>query len=145
MVSEAKQETMTHQAKLDWLALWCARQDVPVALALKGECGFGRECVGILVNDHYPEYEWFDDENFYERADKNGDVWRPEDAYHKHECIAVLGRGEQAESQLYEWVKWFDDNGFVLETGSTGRRDLHPVEVLMGNHTYQRMVKKKEQ
>lgn len=131
---------MDHKEKLDWMAQWCAKHGV--ALELKGECGIGRECVGITKLGSYPDYQWYDDTT-YERIDANGSVWAPQDAYHKHDCVAVLGRGEEAESQLYDWLKWFDENGFVVETGSVVRdRPFDIVEVLLGKHIFVRMVKK---
>ena len=130
---------MTHQNKIQWMALWAAQNGLQ--LVLEGECGFGRECVGILVDGHYPDYHWHD-ENTYERVDENGDVWTPPDAYHKHECVAVLGLGEAAESQLYDWLKWFDDNGFKLETGSQPvNPEIGAIAFLLGQHRYARMVR----
>jgi hypothetical protein len=59
--------------------------------------------------------------------------------------VAVLGRGEQAEAQLYDWLRWFDENGFVVE------QDVHknlammsPIEILLGKHQYSRMVRKEK-
>ncbi len=131
---------MNHQEKLDWMALWAARNNCQ--LALEGECGFGRECVGILAGDCFPDYEWYDDDT-YERSDQNGDVWIPPDAYHKHPCVAVLGRGGDAESQLYDWLKWFEDNRFTLERGI--KEDFKPkhllIEVMLGRYEYRRMVR----
>ena len=110
-------------------------------IALAGECGFGRECVGLLVGGNYPDYEW--DDKDYNRIDPNGEVWTPEDAYHKHPCVAVLGRGEKAEGQLYEWLKWFDDNGFEAETvAKTDADKLHPIELAMGGAFHNRMIKR---
>lgn len=81
------------------MAVWSAKNNLK--LELQGECGFGRECVGVSAYGTFPDYKWYDKETL-ERADKNGNVWVPENAYHKHPCVAVLGRGEIAESQLYE-------------------------------------------
>lgn len=132
-----KVKEITHEEKITWMALWCAKNKA--ALNLEGECGFARECVGILAANIYPDYEWHDEE--YNRIDKNGDVWIPENAYHKHPCVAVLGRGEAAESQLYDWLKWFEDNGFSIETGFVpGVRD--PLLIMLDKHVYARMVKK---
>lgn len=130
---------MTHEEKVQWMAVWAARNNV--ALTLEGECGFGRECVGILADGCYPDYEWHDDET-YERLDQNGDVWTPENAYHKHPCVAVLGRGEPAESQLYDWLRWFDANGFKVETGAAKMDPrLGAIGILLGKHRYVRMVR----
>lgn len=131
---------MTRYEKFDWMAVWAAKHGA--RLTVEGECGFGRECVGILVHESYPDYEWYDAD--YERVDANGEVWRPPHAYHKHPCVAVLGRGEQAEAELYDWLRWFDDNGFEIETG---RQEMDPqlppmLGVLMGKDRYARMVKR---
>jgi len=135
-----KQE-MTHQDKINWMIQWA--HDHKVRLELKGECGFGRECVGIVADIvGYPDYEW--DDNNYNRIDKNGDVWTPPDAYHKHPCVAVLGRGKKAEEQLYEWLKWFDANGFSVEFGDNPPEKWKGsgfMGVLLGKHRFARMVK----
>ena len=131
---------MTHEEKIQWMALWAVRNKC--ALNLEGECGFGRECVGILADDKYPDYAWYDEQGSYERLDANGDVWTPADAYHKHPCVAVLGRGQEAEAQLYDWLKWFEGNGFGLETGAAKMDPkLGMIGILLGKHTYARMVK----
>lgn len=120
---------MTHDQKIEWMAVWAAKNGV--ALVLKGECGFGRECVGISVDGHYPDYDEEDDS-----------VWCPSDFYHKHPCVAVLGRGEHSESQLYDWLKWFDDNGYTVETGSQPvDPSLGVIAYALGKHRYARMVK----
>lgn len=131
---------MKHEEKVQWMAMFAARNRA--TLDLEGECGFGRECVGLLVNCIYPDYAWFDSN--YERIDNNGDVWCPEHAYHKHDCVAVLGRGVEAEAELYEWLKWFDDNGFVLESGVNDppKEGWDQIDFLFGRHLYARMVKK---
>jgi len=129
---------MEHQEKLQWMALWAANNGLQ--LMLIGECGFGRECVGVCVDGNYPDYEWHDDD--YYRVDNNGDVWTPPNAYHKHPCVAVLGRGESAEAELFEWLQWFDANGFKLETGSVEMNPrLGVIGVLLGKHRYARMVR----
>lgn len=46
------------------------------------------------------------------------------DAYHKHDCLAVLGRGARAVYQLAQWVRSMEAAGRVevvdYETGATG-------------------------
>lgn len=131
--------TMTREEKFEWMAVWAAKHGA--TLTVEGECGFCRECVGILVADVYPDYEWIDPKT-YDRVDNNGKVWAPTDAYHKHPCVAVLGRGEAAEAQLYEWLKWFDAEGFKVETGSQAvDPELGALAFLMGKHRYARMVR----
>lgn len=131
---------MKHEEKIKWMAVWAAKNNAQ--LNLQSECGFGRECVGITVEGSFPEYEW--DDSDYNRIDGNGDVWIPEGAYHKCPCVAVLGRGEEAESQLYDWLKWFDENEFKIETGDNPIeewKELGAIGLLMGKNRYARMVK----
>ncbi len=133
---------MTHEEKIQWMAVWAAKNGLQLQLA--GECGFGRECVGVLAEHQYPDYEWHNEAD-WTRADPNGEVWTPKDAYHKHPCVAVLGRGEDAEAQLYDWLRWFDDNGFVVDTGDNPKEEwegLGVIGLMMGKHRYARMVKK---
>jgi len=128
---------MTREQKIEYMKSFCEKYGAK--LELDSECGFGRECVGITINGSYPDYSSYEEEDW----DKNnGDVWEPEDSYHKHPCVAVLGTGEAAESQLYEWLKWFDENGFVVESGSV-KGVFHPIEIMLGKNKYCRMVKKR--
>ena len=83
-------------------------------ISLNGSCGLGRDCVGLLTKDNtYPDYQWYDDD--YDDISDNDDIFIPDDAYHKHPCVAVLGHGVKAEKQLYEWLKWFDDNNYSVQ------------------------------
>lgn len=93
---------------------------------LEGEVGFGRECVGFLKGENYvdynpicgPDYEYVLD--FYDERLSN---ITPENAYHKHDCLAVLGRGEQSIQQLAEWVVKLEELGVEIaqyRTGYTG-------------------------
>lgn len=93
---------MNHDQKINWRANRVVKYKA--MLNIEGECGFGRECVGIVVDGKYPDYEWTN-EGTWERIDNNGEVWTQKDAYYKHPCVAVLGRGEEAESQLYDCLK----------------------------------------
>jgi hypothetical protein len=130
---------MTHQDKIEWMEQWATANGLE--LTLEGECGIMRECVGVLCGNIYPDYEWYDEE--WERIDPNGEVFTPENAYHKHPCVAVLGRGENAEAQLYDWLKWFDDNGFKLETGGVPMEKGYDELIwrLLGQDKYARMVR----
>lgn len=136
-------EQPSHEEKVAWMALWAAKNKLQ--LMLEGEVGFGRQCVGVVTEGHYPDYEWYDNAT-YERIDPNGDVWTPPDAYHKHPCVAVLGRGEAAEAQLYDWLKWFDDNNFKLTTGDNpvdpkDHQQTQLIKALLGQHRFARMEK----
>lgn len=131
---------ITHEEKIQWMAVWAAKNRFQ--LVLEGECGFGRECVGISAENLYPDYEWYD--NNFNRIDNNGEVWTPPNAYHKHPCVAVLGLGEESESQLYDWLKWFDEHHFKLEIGDIDpkeREHLGVLSVMLGENRFVRMVK----
>ena len=130
---------MTHEEKITWMAVWAAKNNLK--LDLEGEVGICRECVGVSTEGHYPDYQWYDED--YNQIDNNGEVWVPKHAYHKHSCVAVLGRGENAEAELYDWLKWFDENNFKLETGDRPvNKELGSLAYIMGQHRYARMVKK---
>lgn len=140
--SKSKQ-VVSHPEKIKWMRAWCKKSKLK--LVLNGECGFGRACVGVSSNGIYPDYIWHDDQG--KRLDDNGEVWTPDNAYHKHPCVAVLGLGDTAEAQLYDWLQWFEQNKFTLEvnfevnklpdTGWSG------FEKVFGNHLEVRLVKSK--
>ncbi len=132
---------MTHEKKIEWMAVWAAKNGC--ALALEGEVGIGRHCVGILRDGNYPDYHWHN-EKTYERCDPNGEVFVPRDAYHKHDCVAVLGRGEEAETQLYEWLRWFDDRAFKVTSEMDIEAARDPIKLLMGSHNIVRIKRKPE-
>lgn len=97
-----------------WLHDWANANNV--TFIERGEVGFGRPCVGIVVNDHYVD-RWpddvFDDEPMH-------DVYKvaaPEDAYHKHDCLAVLVHNENYDSaieQLFYWVSKLERAGATV-------------------------------
>jgi hypothetical protein len=112
-----------HRYLVEWAARYKARFEP------EGECGFGRECVGILYVDHYPDWDGYVD-NYSRRADwVVDDAAPPADvaAYHKHPCLAVLGRGPDAVAQLARWVRKLDEHGIGIVAV---RRDGGPVELL---------------
>lgn len=98
----------------------------------EGECGFGRECVGLLSKSG----NWLDynprNNTTFEPIDgcQSEDVYPPSDveAYHKHSCMAVLGRGNEAIIGLAKWVQKLNSIGNVriieFETGATGMQVL---------------------
>jgi hypothetical protein len=94
-MSDNDKKTLTHEEKIQWMAVWAASNNLQ--LNLEGECGFGRECVGVSADGSYPDYMWYDSN--WDRLDPNGEVWTPPNAYHKHPCVAVLGRGEEAAAE----------------------------------------------
>ena len=94
-------ETVSRAAQIVYLTEWAARYRC--SLQLGGQVGFGRDCVGVLKGDAYLDYK------------DCPEIWTPGDAYHKHDCVAVLGHGDDALEQLYRWVKWLDENRSGVE------------------------------
>lgn len=97
----------------------------------EGEAGFGRECVGLIKGTNWLDYNPMDMDT-YDVIDgmdcqKACDL-APEDAYHKHECFAVLGRGKEAISQLATWVRDLEKEGELevvqYNTGATGMQAM---------------------
>ena len=95
-----------------------------------GIVGFGRKCVGLTNGNNYvdynpmqyPDYDYV--EEFYD--ERLFDVI-PENAYHKHNCLAVLGNKESSIIQLSEWIDKLKELGAVVEkykTGATGIQAL---------------------
>ena len=108
----------------------------------EGLCGFGRECVGLTNGNNYVDYNPTDSVNydyikeFYN--DKFYDI-APADAYHKHNCLAVLGRGEISIRQLADWVDKLNEMGAVVEKYATGATGLQAM--ISGTHNYAVRVK----
>ena len=95
-----------------------------------GEVGFGRKCVGLTNGNNYVDYNptQFPDfdyvEEFYD--ERLFDII-PENAYHKHNCLAVLGNEETSIIQLSEWIDKLKELGAVVQkykTGATGMQAL---------------------
>lgn len=103
-------ETATRAEQIVYLTDWAARYQC--SLQLNGQVGFGRDCTGILKGGTYIDTADVKDREAYREG---GDWWQPEDAYHKHDSLAVLGHGEDALDQLYRWVKWLDGHGYGVE------------------------------
>jgi hypothetical protein len=103
-------ETATREAQIVYLTEWASRYRC--SLQLNGEVGFGRDCVGILKDGHYIDTADIKGETAYVAG---GEWWEPEDSYHKHDCLAVLGHGDGPLEQLYQWVKWLDGHGYGVE------------------------------
>lgn len=93
----------------------------------EGFCGLGRECVGLGNGTHYVDYNPIDGATFEAipefYSEKLYDIV-PEDAYHKHDCLAVLGRGDKAIRQLSEWVDKLNGLGATVVTYDTGQKGL---------------------
>ena len=94
-------------------------------LELEGEVGFGRECVGIICGTAYPDWEKWDGDGEYEPADERvAPPAEAHDAYHKHPCLCILGRGPEAIAQLHAWVRKLDANGAVVVREERRPRDI---------------------
>lgn len=129
---------MKHEDKIKYMKEWCAKNNL--TLVLEGEVGFGRECVGILSEQcgAYPDY-WSFDEDY--NVVEGEDVWIPDGAYHKHPCVAVLGRGTDAEEELYQWVKWFDKNKYVCVVEDVDTSNWSTIEHQLFSKQKCRIVK----
>lgn len=112
--------------EIAWLNEWARKNKCHVEF--EGECGIMRECVGITTGSLYPDTDASLDE-----------VPPPEDAYHKHDCLAVLGRGPKAERQLYEWVCNLDDAGYGVVI--TSRRATDMIDLLFHGSTSAALAK----
>lgn len=125
-------------------------------LELEGEVGFGRECVGILWpgpgggwGGHYVDTP-SSTHNEYPPGYSGGLItpeYRvvldkyapPEDvaAYHKHDCLCVLGRDEDSVEGLVRWVeKIIALRGYVVirHRESIPGSDTRMNQLLHGTH-----------
>lgn len=105
-------------------------------LSVKGEVGFGRPCVGILNGQSYVDYGY------------DLGIWTPEDAYHKHDCLAVLVYGDDYDKgleQLIKWVEWLVENNYGITTQAreTYNKDGfgRDLELMTGGLTQARLVR----
>lgn len=145
-------EIADYGAEIGFLAGWAARYGA--ALQLEGECGIGRECVGITKDNNYPAYDaWdYDDIDDIHRADwvvlgaDDRPLGAPPDsvkhAYHKSPCLAVLGRGTLAVHELYLWVRLLDAlNIEIVTVPANYRPETALIETILKGHTEARLVR----
>ncbi len=94
----------------------------------EGECGFGRECVGINSGGTWLGFNPSDTCFKPLKAYYMPDFPVVPNHYHKHDCLAVLGTGETAVIELGEWLEKINTAGTpeVAEfaTGATGMQAL---------------------
>ncbi len=105
----------------------------------KGECGFGRPCVGFTHGDCYIAFNPIsvDPPNYKVKdllpSDTRLHAPAGVDAYHKHDCLAVLAFGdepdyEKAIEQLATWIAKLESFGDVkivdYATEATGLQAL---------------------
>jgi hypothetical protein len=96
-----------------------------------GEVGFCRPCVGYIKGNGYVNFNptgsvvykpIFPDDEYYSAPVK--------DAYHKHNCLAVLVHDDDYETALIQLGQWVDEiesrGGCVVDyiTGATGIQAL---------------------
>jgi len=123
-----------------YLAAWAARYGARFESA--GECGFGRPCVGIVKGGSYPAYSEFEQVNeapWLRSIHECPEAAPPagvKDAYHKHDCLAVLGRGPNAIHQLYIWVRHLEAQGIGI--AEIPRRPANDIDALV--HGYEAVV-----
>ena len=105
-----------------------------ISLVSKGEVGFGRSCVGFTMGSNYIDYCPID-MSTYEPIEKLNDdrLYAPDgvEAYHKHNCLAVLVEDDdydEALRQLAMWVDHLTSQGEVeivsYRTGATGMQAM---------------------
>lgn len=130
---------MTEQwddAKLAALSVWATKNNCQ--LSLEGEIGFGRPCVGILSQGSYVYYD-YDDPNYPDLFPIGG----VENAYHKSECLAVLGSGDKALLELFRWVQHLDANGFEVRVEEQPAEYRDNIVALMLHGTHRGVLRKK--
>jgi hypothetical protein len=110
---EETTELASREAQIVYITEWAARYQC--SLQLNGQVGFGRDCVGVLKGGTYIDTQDIKNETACNHEYGPGSWWEPEDSYHKHDCLAVLGHDEGALEQLYRWVKWLDDHGYGVK------------------------------
>lgn len=101
-----------------------------VLLIQKGQCGFGRACVGFSTADgNYVDYNpmAFPDYAYVWPYDARLGAPEGVDAYHKHDCLAVLVSDDNYEAaleQLLKWIEHLEGQGELeissFNTGATG-------------------------
>lgn len=129
--------------EIAYMTRWAAQQGG--VLTLKGEVGFGRPCVGVTVGSSYLDFLWIDMDYQTHYKDERVRAFKavkPEDAYHKHPCLAVLVHNDDYETatrQLYDWIKAIEELGWGVvvndrktfnEPGTYGSQ----LELMMGGH-----------
>lgn len=89
----------------------------------EGECGFGRPCVGITSGTHWVDWRSSTGAPDYLPVLPFYDGWIPDDAYHKYDCVAVLGQDDVAWNQLALWLDAIIEGGWIVL-----HEDHHPTD-----------------
>jgi hypothetical protein len=122
-----------------WQNLQRFANDHKVILQDRGEVGFGRPCVGFLGGHGYVDFNPYrykqgeeGRQDFEHVPELQDDRLRPPrdtvtDAYHKHDCLAVLVHNDDYDEglrQLNLWVEHLEAQGRVeiveYDTGAVG-------------------------
>ena len=94
---------------------------------VEATAGFGRPCVGISKDGQYLEYGKLNEQTYMTESDCNvARKFAPPDAYHKHDCFAVLFKEKEgathaqlingALEQLEYWVNGLNHYGYILSS-----------------------------
>lgn len=125
---------MTTTTSIEVARLNCLRfaRDHALTFVERGEVGFGRPCVGFTHDGSYSDfnpYNHADYEPIFPHDDRLG-APAGVNAYHKHDCFAVLAHGEDGEAydaavmELDAWVRHLEAQGELevveFKTGATG-------------------------
>jgi hypothetical protein len=115
---------MNIEDKKSFIKFWA--ESLGCALVVKGEVGFGRNCVGIIEPNigHYVDINPYstmgDYEDWHYIFDEVDSLYPNYDtvpnAYHKHSCLSVLvieDDYDEAINQLYTWVTDIVSKGAV--------------------------------
>ena len=105
-----------------------------LTLVAKGECGFGRPCVGFTKPkrngiDSYVDYNPIDSTTFEDIWERDERLYAPDgvNSYHKVECLAVLVDNDDYDAgldQLATWMRAIEAHGppqiVEYRTGASG-------------------------
>lgn len=94
------------------------------------EVGFGRPCVGVTVGHTYPDF----DPNDPAVAPPEG----VDHAYHKHNCLCVLGTSMEAVGELATWVRHLERNRVTIYVSE--RKPEHAIDAMLHGFQSVRLV-----
>lgn len=103
----------------------------------EGEVGFGRDCVGVSAGTFW--IDW--------RANKGSPTWEeipgaydgfiPDGAYHKHDCVCVLGQSDESWMMLAMWLDHIVQDGWMVLHGD--RTPENAIDLLFHGTTTARL------
>ena len=107
-----------------------------------GECGFGRTCVGLSAGSYWIDWRANTGSPDYTEIPCAYDGWVPDNAYHKHDCVAVLGDDSGAWNELALWLDAIMEGGW--EVIHSDRVPKDSIDLLFHGTTTARLGKPKE-